>query len=142
MWQEPPNVDGYGMLWVGRDRWYAHRFGYVYFYGGHKPKNVLDHICNRKLCVRPDHLWPISNTLNIKLRKERALGGSLAYWYDARGLHVPISLGLWAFKNQLPYGKESPFGKGGTIEDLRKVAGRMGAAPPREGALRHRQSIG
>lgn len=136
MWRETPNEDGYGMLWIGSDRWYAHRFGYVYFYGGHKPKQVLDHICNRKLCVRPDHMWPISNTLNIKLRRDRAFGGSLSYWRDARGLHEPIQLGLWAFQNELPYGKEAPFGRGGTIEDLRKVG--VLKAPPTEGRLQHR----
>ena len=86
-------------------------------------------------------MWPISNTLNIKLRKDRAFGGSLSYWRDARGIHVPGSLGLWAFKNLLPYGKEAPFGRGGTIEDLRQVAGRMLAAPPREGGLQHRAQL-
>lgn len=82
-------------------------------------------------------MWPISNTLNIKLRKDRAFGGSLAYWRDARGIHVPMSLGLWAYKNKLPFGKEAPFGRDGTTEDLRKI-GQLVGAPPREGGLQHR----
>lgn len=137
MWKEHPNEFGYGMMWIGRDRWYSHRFGYVNFYGGHKANQVLDHICNRKLCVRPDHMWPISNTLNIKLRRERALAGRLAYWRDSNGLHEPLLLGLWAFQNDLPYGKEAPFGRGGTMEDLRKLGSLK--AQPAEHSLQHRR---
>jgi hypothetical protein len=81
-------------------------------------------------------MWPISNTLNIKLRKERAFGGPLSYWRDAKGLHDPITLGLWAFQNGLPYGKEAPFGRDGTIEDLREVGSLK--LPPAESRLQHR----
>jgi hypothetical protein len=83
-------------------------------------------------------MWPISNTLNIKLRKDRAFGGSLDYWRDARGLHEPIMLGLWAFQNQLPYGKEAPFGRDGNRQQLEDV-GRL-RLPPSEGRLQHQKA--
>lgn len=82
--------------------------------GGHGRRKTLDHLCNRKRCVRPDHLWPISETLNSHLRHARALTGSLAYWRDAAGVHLRMrSVERWASANSLPYGDLPPFGRDG-----------------------------
>lgn len=133
MWQETPNEDGYGQFWVGKQFWYVHRFAYVWFLGGHPSGKVLDHICNRKLCVRPDHMWPISSTLNIKLRQERARAGGLEWWRDARGIPDDLVLAVWASKNSLPYGWTPPFGRDGDQFD---EVGRL-KLPPAASRLQH-----
>ena len=113
MWVERPNEDGYGQMHAG-GFWYAHRFSYVWFFGGHGRRKTLDHLCNVKRCVRPDHLWPISETLNSQLRHARALAGRLAYWRDAAGIHPRMrNIERWAFANDLPYGELPPFGRDG-----------------------------
>lgn len=113
IWAERPNEDGYGQMHAG-GHWYAHRFSYVWFIGGHGRRKTLDHLCNEKRCVRPDHLWPISQTLNSQLRHARALAGSLAFWRDAAGVHPRMrNIERWALANNLPYGDLPPFGRDG-----------------------------
>jgi hypothetical protein len=113
MWVERPNEDGYGQMHAG-GHWYSHRFSYVWFFGGHGRRLTLDHLCNVRRCVRPDHLWPVSNTLNSQLRHARALAGALAYWQDAAGVHARMrNIEAWAIANDLPYGELPPFGRDG-----------------------------
>lgn len=113
IWTEQPNEDGYGQMHAG-GHWYAHRFSYIWFFGGHGRRKTLDHLCNVKRCVRPDHLWPISETLNSQLRHARALAGALAFWRDAAGVHPRMrNIERWASTNDLPYGDLPPFGRDG-----------------------------
>jgi hypothetical protein len=121
LWVERPIEDGYAQFHAG-GHWYAHRFAYVWFIGGHERRKTLDHLCNVKRCVRPDHLWAISNTLNSKLRYERALAGARAYWQDSWGMYHRAGVEAWAAANGLPYGDLPPFG-------------RDGRKPPRASAL-------
>lgn len=137
MWNEGTNEDGYGVLWVGQLRWYAHRFSYAWFMGGHLPRRVLDHICNRKLCVRPEHLWPITNTLNNKLRRDRAFAGLLEWWKDAHGIPDKLSTAVWARNNGLPYGWTPPFGReGDQFDEVARLK-----LPPAESRLQHRKLL-
>lgn len=102
MWQDQPNTDGYGVVHAGTP-WLAHRFSYVWFFGGHARQKTLDHACNRPLCVRPDHLQVVSKTINTARRNKRAFAKP---W-------TPMVLGLvptsdaadeWAKANGLPSG--------------------------------------
>jgi hypothetical protein len=85
--------------------WLAHRFSYVWFYGGHATGKVLDHLCNVPRCVRPDHLWPITNTNNLSLMHQRALAGNLEYWRHCRITPYSVELIRWAVAKGLPWGK-------------------------------------
>lgn len=104
LWTGGTNEKGYGMHSAGGS-WLAHRFSYVWFYGGHATGKVLDHLCNVSRCVRPDHLWPITNTSNISLMHQRALAGDLEYWRHARVTPYSVALIRWATVNQLPWRK-------------------------------------
>lgn len=113
IWVEQPNEDGYGQMHAG-GHWYVHRFAYVWFFGGHERRKTLDHLCNVKRCARPDHLWPVSATLNSQLRHARALAGFLEYWRDAAGVHPRMrNIERWASAHDLPYGELPPFGRDG-----------------------------
>lgn len=63
---------GYGLISIGNHDWLAHRFSYNNFVGGHRPKLTLDHICQNSLCVRPDHLMPMTQRRNSELEHHRA----------------------------------------------------------------------
>lgn len=58
-------VKGYGHLRVqGRD-WYAHRFSYEQAVGPIPDGLQIDHLCQNKLCVNPDHLEPVTARENM-----------------------------------------------------------------------------
>lgn len=104
MWQERANEDGYGQFHAG-GAWLAHRFSYVWFCGGHERGKVLDHLCNRPLCVRPDHMLPMTNTNNSSLRQERAFAVEREFFRAARITPRYLSVIKWAVDNDLPSGK-------------------------------------
>ncbi|WP_248760988.1 HNH endonuclease [Pseudarthrobacter sp. SSS035] len=95
MWRERPD-DGYGKFHAGGP-WLAHRFAYVWFYGGHARGKTLDHTCNRPLCVRPDHMQVVTGTVNTKRRDARAFA-------PAGDIPVSSEMDVWAKANGLPYG--------------------------------------
>jgi transposase-like protein len=56
-WTGPINGAGYGSLKIGKKPTYlAHRYCWLITYGPIPPRICVMHICDNKLCVRPDHL--------------------------------------------------------------------------------------
>lgn len=104
LWRGGVNNEGYGMIQCG-GAWLAHRFAFVAFLGGHQQGRQLDHLCNRILCVRPDHLWSVTAKVNSRLRTKRARGGNRPYWEDACLAPWNAQLCWWASVNGLPYGR-------------------------------------
>ena len=65
------NGGGYGRVgWRGTVL-YAHRLAYELRVGPIAEGMTLDHLCGNRLCVRPDHLEPVSRGENVR----RALKG-------------------------------------------------------------------
>lgn len=58
-------VPGYGRIIVGDTRIYAHRWAYEQFIGLIPEELDLDHLCRNRLCVRPDHLEPVTRQVNL-----------------------------------------------------------------------------
>ncbi|MFE4077977.1 HNH endonuclease [Paenarthrobacter sp. YIM B13468] len=108
LWTGTKNPKGYGHSGTVGGTWLAHRFAYVWFCGGHAPGKVLDHICNVVHCVRPDHLWAITNTENLRLMHERAAADDKEFWRHTRTTPVIDSMIIWAIDNGLPYLKPEP----------------------------------
>lgn len=104
MWTGPTNPDGYG-LHQADGTWLAHRYSFVWFHRGHARNRVLDHLCNRALCVRPDHLQPITNTENSRLRYSRELIADKNFFLAANGSPVYPRAVKWAQENGLPWEK-------------------------------------
>jgi hypothetical protein len=55
---------GYGAMWVGGTRLYAHRLSYQIEHGEIPAGRVIDHICRNRLCVRPTHLRAVTQKQN------------------------------------------------------------------------------
>ena len=57
---------GYGSIHHnGRDGYLPHRLSYELLVGPIPDGLVLDHLCKNRCCVRPSHLEPVTNRVNI-----------------------------------------------------------------------------
>lgn len=64
-----PTHQGYGRLQVGsgpRKRMLAHRFSWELANGPIPGEMFLDHICQNRACVNPEHLRPVTNKQNME----------------------------------------------------------------------------
>lgn len=105
LWKETPD-EGYGKFHAG-GVWLVHRFSYVWFFGGHERGKTLDHLCNRPLCARPDHMQPISDTINTKRRDDRAFAAEGTVWRHGLMQQDTTRMDEWAKANCVPYGLPS-----------------------------------
>ena len=65
VWTGAQMGKGYGTLWDGTKTVRAHRFSYELLRGPIPEGLTLDHACRNRLCVKPDHLRPMTNKENI-----------------------------------------------------------------------------
>lgn len=73
LWTGTKTQHGYGRL-ARRGQWHvAHRFAYLNLVGPIPDGLELDHLCRVRHCVRPDHLEPVTHTVNVR----RGNGGRL-----------------------------------------------------------------
>lgn len=65
IWTGSKSKQGYGRIkWRGKG-YTAHRAMYEHLVGEIPEGLVLDHTCNVKSCVNPDHLDPVTNAVNL-----------------------------------------------------------------------------
>lgn len=67
-----PQFDGYVMARFGGPKVYAHKYMWESKYGAVPDGLQLDHICNNRSCIEPDHCAPVTPSENIK-RQERCI---------------------------------------------------------------------
>src|SRR4051794_3499563 len=72
IWTGRRNVDGYGILRVGRRICAAHRLAFFVSRGPIEEGLELDHLCCERACVRPSHLQPVSHAENVRRARTRA----------------------------------------------------------------------
>lgn len=65
IWTGYKNPKGYGKMTVNYKPLMAHRWSYEYFIGEIPPGLVIDHLCENKACVNPEHLQPVTNKENL-----------------------------------------------------------------------------
>jgi hypothetical protein len=66
LWQGADNGLGYGVLYIGNQRVYAHRLSYMLMVGPIPSGHDLDHLCSTPACVNPTHLEPVSHLENVR----------------------------------------------------------------------------
>ncbi len=72
LWQSSSDDDGYGYFRWNGELFRAHRFSYILNVGEIEPGKDVDHICNARLCVNPEHLQVVMHAENMRLQKERS----------------------------------------------------------------------
>lgn len=67
LWRGEIGRNGYGRIFVGGRprRRLVHRWAYEQLVGPIPPGLTIDHLCRVTLCVRPDHLEPVTAEVNI-----------------------------------------------------------------------------
>lgn len=83
LWQGPLDKDGYGTFYLRRKNRKAHRVGWFLLHGPIPEGLVVNHKCNHRHCVNPQHL----NLLTVRenaLEDSRGLGA-----VNARKTHCP-----------------------------------------------------
>lgn len=92
LWTGAKFTQGYGMFYLAGKQRRAHRVLYCWLKG--EPNEGLDHTCNNKSCVNPEHLRPLSSRENIlrgggptahNKRKTHCINGHKLDYKDPRG---------------------------------------------------------
>jgi hypothetical protein len=65
------DTDGYGVVSVKKRKLIAHRYAYTQLLGPLLGWMHLDHTCEIRCCVNPDHLDPVTTQENTRRSKER-----------------------------------------------------------------------
>lgn len=65
MWNGAKNERGYGLVFRSGRAVRVHRYIYEAFNGPIPAGLQLDHLCRQRLCVRPRHLEPVTNRVNV-----------------------------------------------------------------------------
>lgn len=67
LWTGAHDRDGYGAFTENTStKWRAHRLAYIDACGDHAAGLELDHLCEVRNCVRPDHLEPVTHAENMR----------------------------------------------------------------------------
>lgn len=67
IWQKARNNRGYGVIWHDGKVRLAHRVAWLLAHGSWPAGDkVLDHICDVKACVNPEHLRELDNYANLR----------------------------------------------------------------------------
>jgi hypothetical protein len=71
IWTGSVNERGYGRLSIDGKPRRVHRIAYELMVGEIPEGLELDHLCNRRACVNPWHLEPVTHAVNIARKTER-----------------------------------------------------------------------
>lgn len=73
LWRRGLSGSGYGQFTRGNTTYQAHRAYYEYTYGPLPEGVVLDHLCCVRSCVNPDHVEPVTVSVNTRRGKTTKL---------------------------------------------------------------------
>jgi len=65
-WTAAIKGNGYGNSWLDGRNQPAHRVIYQLLIGKIEAGLDLDHLCRNRICVNPDHLEPVTRSVNLK----------------------------------------------------------------------------
>ncbi len=65
IWSGRRSRNGYGQVDVSREAKYVHRVVYETYEGAIPPGLDLDHLCRNRACCNPNHLEPVTRSVNL-----------------------------------------------------------------------------
>jgi hypothetical protein len=65
LWTGARNGRGYGHFYYGGRMVKSHRLSFTLLRSQVPDELVIDHLCQNKACVNPDHLEPVTQQLNV-----------------------------------------------------------------------------
>ena len=65
LWLGEPGSRGYGFFWYEGKKRLVHRWSWELFKTAIADGLVIDHLCRNTMCIRPDHLEPVTDRVNI-----------------------------------------------------------------------------
>lgn len=90
VWLLAKNAKGYGVV---KHKGRCRRAHIVYWEEANGPvpdKHVLDHLCNVRLCVREDHMEPVTQKENLRRMRERDPERAQAHMIRMRELSAEV----------------------------------------------------
>lgn len=93
-WTGSVKPNGYGQVRVGIRVRTAHRVAYELAHGEIPDGLVIDHLCRRRDCVRPDHLEAVTQRVNVRrgtsaaARRARQTHCCRGHVFDAANTYV------------------------------------------------------
>ena len=90
VWGGNYSDNGYGKLTVNYKTVSAHRFFYAEVVGPIPEGMHLDHVCDHKYCVNPDHLEPVTHAENMRRRYAKMTHCINGHPFSGDNLHIRI----------------------------------------------------
>lgn len=88
-WLGGDNGHGYGLFWYGNRLVKAARFAYEQTHGIIPDGLQLDHLCRNHKCVNPQHLEPVTGSMNTKRGLLPLISGINGRNYQLSKTHCP-----------------------------------------------------
>lgn len=80
VWTACLNSRGYGVISIEGRRQLAHRVSFTWAKGPIADGLQVDHLCNVRRCVNPDHLEAVTAHVNVQRSYDRARDRQRAEW--------------------------------------------------------------
>jgi len=90
-WTAATDSHGYGQMWTEPKKQPAHRISWKLANGPIPAGMFVDHICQTRLCVRPEHLRLVTNKQNL----EHRVGAQTNSKSGIRGVNWHKGAGKW-----------------------------------------------
>ena len=87
LWTGYVTVDGYGIIRVGGRAQGAHRLAYELYVGPIPAGLEIDHLCQTRNCVNPEHLEPVTREENARRAGERQTHCASGHEYTVDNTH-------------------------------------------------------
>ena len=93
LWKPPPMTVGYGQIHFRRKTILAHRLLYQIFVGSIPSELVIDHLCEIRICVNPNHMHLVTRAENT------LLGSPFAFRDRCKNGHLYTEENIYHHKN-------------------------------------------